>query len=132
MLDVIITNTHVHYDRAVVGPPIGPDVKGQGVPSDHRVAIARPVADPGHKTSLARYELRTRRKVTASALNSMRLHLATRDWSDLYNTKDIDLKVDLFNEIMKGVLIDSSTLVREMVCSLQGVRPWLESVPTNE
>ena len=57
-----MTNAHTLYDRAAVGPPIGPDVTGQGVPSDHSVAIARPAADPGKKSSFARFELRTRRE----------------------------------------------------------------------
>ena len=40
VLDVIYTTAHTHYDRAVVGPPIRPDVPSQGSPSDHAVAIA--------------------------------------------------------------------------------------------
>ena len=40
ILDVILTDAHAVYDRAKVGPAIGPDVAVYGKASDHLVAIA--------------------------------------------------------------------------------------------
>ena len=41
ILDVIVTDLHPVYDKAVVGPPLQPDTVGRGAPSDHVVAVAR-------------------------------------------------------------------------------------------
>ena len=38
VLDVVVSDLHVHYDKAVVLPPIQPDDHGHGKPSDHKVA----------------------------------------------------------------------------------------------
>ena len=38
--DVIVTNMHTAYDKALILPPIQPDVVGHGVPSDHSVPLA--------------------------------------------------------------------------------------------
>ena len=76
VLDVIITDAYGDYDRAVIGP-IGPDKKGYGAPSDHSVAIARPMANAGKRTSLSCYAWRSRRIMTANSLLALSLYLAT-------------------------------------------------------
>ena len=104
VLDVIITDAHRHYDRAVVGPPINPDVPGLGKSSDHRVAIARPVANPAHITSFKKIEIRKRRVVTAASLLTLGVCLATYDWNAMYDAKGVDKKIELFNESLANVI----------------------------
>ena len=105
-MDVIVTDAHDSYDRALIGPPIGPDTAGCGAPSDHGVAIARPVADLGHRTGLSRYAVRSRRLLTASTLMKLSLCLTTLDWTAMYDAEGIDNKVDIFNFTLKQAVND--------------------------
>ena len=66
ILDVLVTNLHRGYDKAVIRPLIQPDVPGQGVASDHFVALAFRNKDMSRMTGLARKETRQRRNVTTS------------------------------------------------------------------
>ena len=104
ILDVIFTNAHKHYDRATVGPPIGPDVAGVGTASDHAVAVARPVVDRGSRRGISRYTVRKRRVVTAGTLLSLGICLAVFDWKLLYDANGIDAKVDYFNHSINEVI----------------------------
>ena len=56
ILDVIVTDLHPWYDKAVVSPPIQPDLEGRGRPSDHAVAVARPKRDGALRTGFSRKE----------------------------------------------------------------------------
>ena len=64
ILDVIISNLHCEYDKAKILPPIQPDSKNYGKPSDHSVAVARPNVDRGTRTGFSRTETRTRRIIS--------------------------------------------------------------------
>ena len=48
VLDVVISNLHISYDKAAILPPIQPDDPRHGKPSDHKVAIVRPNLDLGY------------------------------------------------------------------------------------
>ena len=100
ILDVIVTNLHQSYDKAVILPPIQPDVVGNGVPSDHSVAIARPNVDKGSRTGFSRKEVRTRRVVLTSSLALLGMFLATFDWSGLYSLPGVDSKLLYMNEVL--------------------------------
>ena len=45
ILDIILTDTHSYYDKALVLPPVQPDRVGFGAPIDHSVAVAHPNLD---------------------------------------------------------------------------------------
>ena len=83
VLDVLITDLHCHYDKAVVLPPIQQDVPGHGRPSDHGVAIARPVADKSRRSGFSRVVQWTRRVVTTTNLIALGLFLACFNWQIL-------------------------------------------------
>ena len=68
VLDIIVTDAHAHYDKAVVLPPIQPDRAGFGVSSDHSVAIARANVDKSRRTGFSQVVTRKRRVVTTSNL----------------------------------------------------------------
>ena len=101
VLDVILSDAHADYDRAIIGTPIGPDVAGVGVPSDHKVAIARPIADAGCRTGLSRYAWRIRRTLTAGSLMMLSICLATMDWAPMYDAGGIDSMVDILNNTIE-------------------------------
>ena len=98
VLDVIITDAHGSFES--IAPPIGPDVAGNGDPSDHKVAIARPTANAGRRSGLSRYAMRTRRTLTTATLMMLSLCLATIDWSPMYDAGGIDSMVESFNSTL--------------------------------
>ena len=97
ILDVIVLNMHAAYDKAVILPPIQPDVVGRGAISDHSVPLVRPNKDKANRTGFARTEVRRRRSVAASCVAALGLFLATTNWGFLYNTKGVDAKLDVVN-----------------------------------
>ena len=94
ILDVIVTNMHTSYDKAVVLPPLQPDRPGHGAPGDHSVPVARPNLNSALRTGFSRTETRTRRIVTASGLALMCLYLATMDWSAMHAAVGADANVE--------------------------------------
>ena len=84
ILDVLVSNLHQVYDKAVVLPPIQPDRVGYGVASDHSVAIVRPNSDKAFRTGFCRKVVRTRRSVLASSLAMLGLFLATFNWTSFH------------------------------------------------
>ena len=79
ILDVLVTNLHRGYDKAVIRPLIQPDVPGQGVASDHFVALAFPNKDLSHMTGFSRKETRQRRNLPTSNLIGLTFFFACFD-----------------------------------------------------
>ena len=100
ILDVLVSNLHPAYDKAVVYPPLQPDVAGHGQPSDHAVVIARQNLDKAARTGFARKVTRWRRKITKSNLALMGLFLLSFNWGDLSLVNGSDAKLGAVNEIL--------------------------------
>ena len=64
VLDVIVSNAHQYYDKAVIYPTVAPDVEGYGVASDHSVAVASQSKDTSKRSGFVRSKVRVRNKVT--------------------------------------------------------------------
>ena len=99
ILDILATNLHRGYDKAVVLPPIQPDVPGQGADSDHAVAIAKPIADKSRPTGFSRKETRQRRRVTASNLLGLAAFFACFDWRTLHSLVGVDAKLHYLESV---------------------------------
>ena len=99
ILDVLVTNLHPGYDKAVVRPPIQPDVSGHGAQSDHSVAIAFPNLDKSRITGFSRKEIRRRRNVTASNLLGLAAFFACFDWRVLHNLTGADAKLQYLENV---------------------------------
>ena len=97
VLDVIVSNAHQYYDKAVIYPPVAPDVEGYGVASDQSVAVASQSKDTSKRSGFVRSEVRVRNKVTTKNLLSVSLHLATMSWDLLY---EVDAMVEAFDTCM--------------------------------
>ena len=91
ILDVIITNLHDGYDKARILPPIQPDVQGNGEPSDHSVAVAKPNLDRSCRTGFSRTEVRSRRVVLASSVALLGIFLACFDWHIRHPLRRVDI-----------------------------------------
>ena len=100
ILDVVVSNLHCEYDKAKILPPIEPDTKNYGKPSDHSVAVVRPNVDRGARTGFSRTETRTRRVMTATNVMRMALFLACFSWTSLYSLKGVDSKLDYVESVL--------------------------------
>ena len=100
ILDFVVTNLHEWYDKAVILPPIQPDVAGRGAASDHSVPIVRPNKDSANRTGFSRTEARTRRVVLASSLALLGMFLATFDWQAMHSLPGVDAKLDHVNSVL--------------------------------
>ena len=99
ILDVLISNLHLGYDKAVILPPIQPDVEGVGRPSDHSVAVAKPNTNPALRTGFSKTEVRKRRVMTASNLAKLGLFLLSFNWICLSQVVGTDRKLDMVNRV---------------------------------
>ena len=100
VLDVLITNLHQGYDKAVIRPPIQPDQICYWAAGDHSVAGAQPNTDKANRTGFSRKVVRTRRAVLKSSLALLGFFLATYNWSGLHCLKGADAKLFYLNEVL--------------------------------
>ena len=96
ILDVIISNLHVNYDKAVILPPIQPYNPKFGKPSDHHVDIVRPNKDAG----FSRTEWHSRRVTSPANLIKLGIFLACFDWRFLHQISGADAKLASVEEVI--------------------------------
>ena len=94
-----VTNLHRGYDKAVIRPPIQPDVPGQGVASDNSVAVAFPNKDKSRMTGFSRKEIRQRRNATTSNLIGLAFFFACFNWRALHSLAGADAKLQYFENV---------------------------------
>ena len=100
ILDVILSNAHMEYNRATIHPPVQPDVEGTGQPSDHKVAISCPNSDKSRRTGFSRRVTRSRRVVSAPNLLGLAFFFACFDWRAMYSATNVDAKLAILEDVM--------------------------------
>ena len=83
--DIILTNMSHLYALPFVVPAVQPDVTGKGVPSDHDMAVALPLAGAGVGAVTREYSTRTSRPMPDSAVKKFGQWISTESWSALKN-----------------------------------------------
>ena len=100
VLDVLITNKSKEYDKAIILPPIKPDVLGHGSASDHAVAVAKPNIDKSRQTGFSRVVMKTRRLLSAKNLIAMAFFLGCINLHPLYAAPGVDAQLDVFENLV--------------------------------
>ena len=95
----MVTNKSSGYDKAVILPPIKPDITGHGHASDHAVAVAKPNLDKSRQTGFSRVVNQTRRLLSAKNLLALSFYLACLNWQSLYDAPGVDAKLEVFEEV---------------------------------
>ena len=83
--DIILTNMSHLYALPFVVPAVCPDVRGKGVPSDHDMAVALPLAGAGAGAVTREYNSRTSRPMPESAVRQFGQWITSESWSALRN-----------------------------------------------
>ena len=84
--DIILTNMSHLYALPFVVPAVCPDVRGKGVPSDHDMAVALPLAGAAVGAVTREYRTRTSRPMPDSAVRQFGQWITTESWSALRST----------------------------------------------
>ena len=83
--DIMLTNMSHLYALPFVVPAVHPDVTGKGVPSDHDMAVALPLAGAGAGAVTREYSTRTSRPMPESAVRQFGQWITSESWSALRN-----------------------------------------------
>ena len=81
--DVILTNMSHLYSVPYIAPAVQPDVPGHGVPSDHDLAVAVPLAGAGEGAVTRAYTIKSSRPLPDSKIREFGQWIMTEDWSAL-------------------------------------------------
>ena len=100
ILDVILTNLHSLYDVPIIAPPVPPDNPLQGVPSDHSVPIATPLAMSSVITP-REYVTRWYRPLPESGINEFGQWICSEEWQDMQGDLNPTEQVRVFENIVK-------------------------------
>ena len=85
-LDVIMTNMFQLYAQPHIVPAVPPDLPGHGVPSDHDMAVALPLAGAGVSAVSREYAEKTSRPMPDSAVRQFGQWITQEDWATLKST----------------------------------------------
>ena len=81
--DVIFTNMSQLYAVPYIAPAVQPDVAGHGVPSDHDMAVAVPLAGAGEGAVTREFTLKSSRPLPDSKVREFGQWVAREDWGAL-------------------------------------------------
>ena len=85
--DVILTNMSQLFSTPFIAPAVQPDVPGQGVPSDHDMAVAVPLAVAGEGAVTREYTMKISRPLPDSGIRDFGQWITRENWSVLRNTE---------------------------------------------
>ena len=86
-LDVILTNMFQLYAQPHIVPAVPPDLPGHGVPSDHDMAVAVPLAGAGVGAVTREYAMKTSRPIPDSQVRQFGQWITQEDWAELKSTR---------------------------------------------
>ena len=84
--DVILTNMSQLFAIPFIAPAVQPDVPAQGVPSDHDMAVAVPLAGAGEGAVTREYSMKSSRPLPDSGIREFGQWITKERWSVLRDT----------------------------------------------
>ena len=97
--DVIMTNMSTLYSVPYVCPAVQVDVPGQGVPSDHDMAVAVPLAGAGAGAVSREYYTRTSRPLPESRVREFAQWITEESWGALRGAMSTTEQAQIFKNI---------------------------------
>ena len=122
-LDVIVTNMFQFYALPFVVPAVQVDVPGQGVPSDHDVAVAVPLAGAGEGAVSREYLTKTTRPMPDSGIRSFGQWISHADWSELENVACTTEQGLLIRKIFQEQVDEKFPLKQVRISNID--KPWI-------
>ena len=121
--DVILTNMSHLYALPFVVPAVQTDIPGGGVPSDHDMAVAVPLAGAGAGSVTRAYTTRTSRPMPDSAVRKFGQWITAESWAALRNTTSASHQGLLLKHILQGQ-VDDKFPTKEVRMSNTD-KPWV-------
>ena len=100
--DVILTNMSHLYALPHIAPAVQPDVTGHGVPSDHNMAVAVPLAGAGEGAVTRAYTTKTSRPFQESRLRNFGLWIAQEEWQQLKSNNSSTQQEQILKNILQN------------------------------
>ena len=97
ILDPIITSLAPYYEEPVMMPPLNPNVRSKGCPSDHLTVLMRPLSSIS-ATKRRVYRTVVTRPITASGLELFENWIADQTWTEVFSCKSADDKAKIFQK----------------------------------
>ena len=119
-IDKIFVNFPV-TDRGVIAP-LQANEEGQGSDSDHRVVYASTTIERRRKRT---WETFYTRKFTEERSKKFGEWLLTQNWEDVYNTPDVNGKVEAYQSVMRGAMDSFFPLTKVRRASDEP--PWMNA-----
>ena len=121
--DVIMTNLSTLYAVPYVCPAVQVDVPGQGVPSDHDMAVAVPLAGAGAGAVSREYSTRTSRPLPESGVREFALWITGENWGALRRDMSTTEQAQIFKQITEEQVNKYFPLKECRVSSTD--KPWI-------
>ena len=99
LLDPVIMTLAHYYQEPMCLDPLDPDPDTNGVPSDHRIVLIRPINIINNKSTRKTREV-TVRPFPQSGYERMREWFIDQTWDQVYDAKSAHLKAELFQKIL--------------------------------
>ena len=112
-LDVLLTTMAPFYSAPVIIQPVGTDIPGHGVPSDHLVPAVYPV----NNVTIAQtktYTCKTTRPLPDSAVNKFGMMILEEDWKEVKEDETAEEQEEMLQKILTTYL--------EKTCPTQTVK----------
>jgi len=119
-IDKIFVNFPV-TDRGVIAP-LQANEEGQGSDSDHRVVYASTTIERRRKRPWEKFYTR---KFTEERSKKFGEWLLTQNWEDVYNTPDVNGKVEAYQSVMRGAMDSFFPLTKVRRASDEP--PWMNA-----
>ena len=100
--DVILTNMSHLYALPYIAPAVQPDVMGHGVPSDHNMAVAVPLAGAEEGAVTRAYTTKTSRPFPESGLRNFGLWIAQEEWQQLESNMSSTQQDQILKDILQN------------------------------
>ena len=122
-LDVILTNMFYMYAQPHIVPAVPPDRPGHGVPSDHDMAVALPLAGAGAGAVTREYAVKTSRPMPDSQIRQFGQWITQEDWAELKSTSSSSEQADMLSIILQGQVDKYFPVKKVRVSNID--KPWI-------
>ena len=121
--DVILTNMSSLFALPFVAPAVQVDIPGKGVPSDHDMAVAVPLAGAGLGAVTREYSTRTSRPMPDSAVRQFGQWITGEDWTEVKSVASTSQQ----GLLLKNILQDKTEQIfpQKQVRISNTDKPWV-------
>ena len=123
--DVMLTNMSHLFALPFIAPAVQVDFPGKGVPSDHDMAVAVPLAGAGAGAVTREYTVRTSRPMPDSAIRQFGQWITGEDWAEVKSVASTSQQGLVLKKILQDQI--DQTFPKKQVKISNTDKPWITS-----